>query len=782
MPLGPRSLSHCALLSLALIPGVAAAQSAPQQSAPEQSAQSQEGQLQEIVVTAQKRTESVTKVPISILAIDQDTMNQQGIKDFTDVARMVPGLTFQPTDDFGDNNISIRGISSSVGDATTGIYIDDTPVQARPDAIGSNAYPKIFDLDRLEVLRGPQGTLFGAGSEGGTVRFITPEAGLHDFSGFARAEIAFTDGGDPSYEAGAAVGGPIVDGKIGFRASAWFREDGGYIDRVDPATNTTVATNTNSVDNTVVHLAFKIAPTDELVITPSLFYQKVRSDDASIYWESLGPYKEFTGMPQPQDEHFIMPSLGITYDFGAFSVKSISSYFNRTLNFNYDATNYEVTNISPFGTSVAGYPGYLVKEPTHSGQINFTQEIRFTSNDTGDSPVSWVGGFFYGHYRANYDTTVIDPLWDVLSNIYSEYYYGVPGNSLSVWGEALLPGNITYWDHFVETETDLAAFANVSYSVTPDLKVAAGVRGARSGFTFYDQEDGPWGPAAPFQQSGSAKEYPVTPRFTVSYQLDQNQMVYATAAKGYRIGGANEPVPQVSCAPDLKALGLTQVPTQYTSDSVWSYEAGLKGRFFDNKVLIESSIFWIDWSQIQQEVYLPTCAYYYIGNLGQAASRGFDLQAEWAVDKHLTLSGNLGFTDARYTRSTIQEGQILAQSGDSLPSPEWTAVLSGEYTTEVADGTDGYVRIDYSFQGPYFRYGSADTFGYDPELRNAPASHYVTMRVGAKWGGWDVSLFGDNLLNSTTSLFRYRDNTTTYAFRDITFRPLTMGLTAEYKF
>ncbi|HLY58011.1 MAG TPA: TonB-dependent receptor [Stellaceae bacterium] len=813
MPLGLRSLYNGAALSLALIPGLAAAQSAPPPPAPEQSAQSsdQEGQLQEIVVTAQKRTESITKVPISIMAIDQETMDKQGVKDFTDVARLVPGLTFQPTDDAGDNNIAIRGISSDVGSATTGIYIDDTPVQVRPDAVGSNPLPKIFDLDRLEVLRGPQGTLFGAGAEGGAIRFITPEANLQSYSGFARGEIAFTDGGDPSYEVGAAVGGPIVQGKVGFRASAWFREDGGYIDRVDPATNTVVDTNTNSTANMVAHVAFKIAPTDELVITPSLFFQREHSDDASVYWESLGPYKEFTGMPQPSNDRFLLPVLGITYDLDAFNVKLISSYLDRDLHQQYNATNYEVASVGPNlnSVSVPGYPGYLVGEETRSGEINFTQEIRFTSNDTADSMFSWIGGLFYGHYRANYSTAVIDPQFNILSNqdivqcLLNNANSGIgydtaadnggvsycpsPGSgSLGAFGEAPLPGNLTYVDHFIETETDKAIFGNITYQPIQGLKLSAGVRVAQAGFTFLDEEDGPWGPAGPFVESGSAKETPVTPRFTANYQITDNQMVYATAAKGYRIGGANEPVPYTACQTDLKTLGITQVPDQYLSDSTWSYEAGLKGRFFDNKVLFEGSIYWVEWSGIQQEVFLPTCDYYYISNLGQAESRGFDIQAEWAVNKHLTLSGTASFDDARYEKTlpvpNTSPAQYFAKSGDPLPTPEWSATLSAEYTTQLLNNTDDYFRVDYSFQGPYYRFGSSETFSYVEGTRNAPASHYVTLRIGAKWDTWDVSLFADNLLNSDTSLFRYRDSSTTYAFRDLTFRPLTMGLTAEYKF
>ena len=737
----------------------------------------EQGQLQEIVVTAQKRTESVLKVPIAITAIDQETLNKQGAKDIADLARLAPGLNYQPSDDAGDTTISIRGIQSDVGAATTGIYIDDTPVAARPDAVGANLYPKLFDLDRIEVLKGPQGTLFGAGSEGGTVRFITPDPSLQKFSGFARAELAFTDGGDPSYEAGAAVGGPIVDGKVGFRASAWYREDGGYIDRVSPATGETTATNTNSEGTTVARFALKLAPTDELVIQPALYFQNERSDDLSLYYEATGPFKELTRIPQPIADRFMMPSVTVTYDFGSFNVKSITSYLQRTMNGQYDATNYEVINILGNTNVVPGYPDYLVTAEYHSGQINFSQELRFTSNDDADSPFSWIGGIFYEHARSSFDDSYVDPLFNQLNEI----AYGA--DSLDSWGEAVLPGNVTYLDHFVENETDMAIYANATYKILPDLKASAGVRVARSGFTYLDQSDGPWGPAAPTTFSGSEKETPVTPRFSLSWNLTDDQMLYTTAAKGYRIGGANEPVPASYCAPDLKALGESQVPEEYQSDSVWSYEGGVKGKFLDNTLLLEGSLFWINWDNIQSEVYLPSCAYYYIANLGQAASRGFDLQLEYKATKELTLSGTVGLTDARYTKSLVQNKQLLAKAGDPISGmPEWTFTLSGEYDTEVMPDTDGYLRLDYQYQGPYQRYGSSDTLGYDGALQKGVASHYVTMRAGVKRGGWDVSLFIDNVLNAHPSLFRYRDTITTNYFRDTTFRPLTAGITAQYDF
>src|ERR1700676_189488 len=189
------------------------------------------GGLEEIVVTATRREESINRVPISVTAFSQDMIDQKGIKDFQDIVRFTPGVTIDTT---GTNAISIRGISSSGGAGTTGIYIDDTPIQMR--ALGFNpddTLPKTFDLDRVEVLRGPQGTLFGAGSEGGTVRYITAQPSLIAFSAYAHSALAFTVHGDPSCEFGAATAGPIIQDQLGFRISAWGRRDGGYIDRVD---------------------------------------------------------------------------------------------------------------------------------------------------------------------------------------------------------------------------------------------------------------------------------------------------------------------------------------------------------------------------------------------------------------------------------------------------------------------------------------------------------------------------------------------------------------------
>src|ERR1039457_5562671 len=192
-----------------------------------------ENVLQEITVTAQRRSEDINKVPINITAYSEAQLDDQGVHQIDDIARLTPDLQFTHTSGAAGNNssnIAIRGVFSDVGAATTGIYIDDTPIQMRNVGYwNANAFPQVFDLECVEVLRGPQGTLFGAGAEGSAVRFITPDPGLSQYSGYARSEVAGTLSGDPSYELGAAVGGPIIQDQLGFRVSAWGRHDGGYL-------------------------------------------------------------------------------------------------------------------------------------------------------------------------------------------------------------------------------------------------------------------------------------------------------------------------------------------------------------------------------------------------------------------------------------------------------------------------------------------------------------------------------------------------------------------------
>src|SRR5579883_1626942 len=226
-------------------------------------------QLQEVVVTATRRAEAISKVPMSISALTQVNMDIRGIKDIQDVARFTPGVYI---DNSGTNNIAIRGIASSGGAGTTGIYIDDTPIQMRALAFNPDeALPQAFDLERVEVLRGPQGTLFGAGSEGGTVRYITVQPSVTTTSMYSREEVSYTQDGAPSYEAGGAVGGPLIDGVLGARVAISYRHDGGYIDDISPITGQSIEKNANFRNTLLVRVAALWQPNDKWSVTPSIY-------------------------------------------------------------------------------------------------------------------------------------------------------------------------------------------------------------------------------------------------------------------------------------------------------------------------------------------------------------------------------------------------------------------------------------------------------------------------------------------------------------------------------
>ena len=364
--------------------------------------QNGESVLQEITVTATRRAEEINKVPLSITAYTPELMDDQGVRQIDDLARLTPDLQFTHTSGAAGNNssnIAIRGVFSDVGAATTGVYIDDTPIQMRNVGYwNANAFPQVFDLERVEVLRGPQGTLFGAGAEGGAVRFITPEPGLETYSGYVRSEIADTLGGDPSYETGAAIGGPIVDDKLGFRVSAWGRNDGGYIDRVSPDTGATVDSNANHQQSFVGRAALAAVPMDGLKLTTSILYQNVYNHDRDQYWSTLSnpsddDFKQASRTQQPTRDSFYLPALKVQYDLEKVSFISNTSYFYHKDYAALDYTNYFAGIFD--GDPTQYLPGDAPSQAFITNQQNaFTEEARVQSTDR-NALIDWTVGFFY---------------------------------------------------------------------------------------------------------------------------------------------------------------------------------------------------------------------------------------------------------------------------------------------------------------------------------------------------------------------------------------------------
>jgi len=733
--------------------------------------------LQEVVVTAQKRSESILSVPISITALSQDTLDRQGIKDLNDIARETPSLTISSNNGLGYSNVSIRGIASATGAATTGLYIDDTPIQERNDSLGPPVAPQVFDLDRIEVLRGPQGTLFGAGSEGGTIRYITPGPNFTSATLRSRAEVAYTDMGAPTYEAGLAGGIPLIQDQLALRASAWYRNQGGYIDRVSRYTGEVLDPNSNGNFTQAARLVVGWRPLDGLSITPSVFFQHAHIEDADLYWEERSKFQSEAKVTQPNDDKWTLPTLTVDYALPAFSIRSISSYMSRTnLQVN-DWSYIEPSQLQGGPVDVPGLPDWTAAMHARIEQDVFTQELRFTSADADRSRLSWVGGLYFQHnhlHRVRSEYEDLDALTGAI--------FGAP--AVAIFGSASLPGPVGYAENTTNIEQETAVFGNVSYKITGQLELTLGARVARSRFSDSDFQDGPWN-AGPSLARGTQKETPVTPKANITYKLTPDDMVYATAAKGYRIGGGNasyagNPI----CDIDLHTIGIADAPTTYKSDSVWSYEIGTKNKVWDGRAEISASAFRINWSNIQSLIFLPTCGNIYTDNLGAAVSQGGDIDLHTRILPGLTWTLSAGYTDAHYSESkTMASGVTLARAGEPLPIPRVSGSTSVDFERALfASEHIAYANLTYAYAGSYDRNPPADVFGADPTTQYAVAVHSLSVRGGVRFGALDLSLFADNVTNSSPEMLRYHETNASPVYRGRTLRPRTIGLTAIYGF
>lgn len=752
-----------------------------------------DGAVGEIVVTANRRSESINKVPASIAAYDQEALDERGIRSFADMVVQTPGLSLQQQSTFQPANIAIRGIRSTVGGSTTGIYIDDTPIQARnagPQNAG-DALPAIFDLERVEVLRGPQGTLFGSGSQGGSVRFISPAPSLSETGGYGRAEVATTDNGGLSYEAGLAASIPLVADKLAVRLSASYRHDAGYIDRIDERTGVLIDDDANESDVITMKAALAWSPIDGLRITPSFNFQETRRRDAAQFYVRLSDRSErrlVSGrtLRQPSDDRFYLPAVKIEADFGSVTATSVTSYFVRRQSILLDFTNLDegvVRNFNGMRPPASQLPGIgtlplptLLPEAfvaaggasnnTVNRQDSFTQELRLQSNDSA-AAFRWLIGGFYQKAKQINEVRVNDAFYaDAF-----ELLLGFPNYQ----------GITRYYRNFRGTDEQLAGFANVDYRLG-EFNLSAGARIALMKFGFTEELRGSFARGYTFNQ-GEQEETPVTPKVTLAWEPDSATVLYASASKGYRSGGANPPItPTAPCLASLDQLGLAAAPLTYDSDTVWNYELGAKIGAFDRRVQINASIYHIDWSNIQSSVSLNGCPLGFVTNLGSANSDGFDLSISAQPVESLYLALSAGYNNSRFAQTIAPNNVILAEKGAQISDlPPWQVAATVEYSQPMSGG-DVYLRGVHQYAsrngGTISRLDTPTASGYDRNGRRNEGYHLTSLRIGWRSENFDVSLFADNLFNSHPELNHisnaFPTDTTYYAN---TLRPRTIGLT-----
>ncbi|MBW8296049.1 TonB-dependent receptor [Sphingopyxis sp.] len=726
-----------------------------------------------IIVTARKRTETIIDVPISISVMGAEAIERRGAKDMEELARSVPNVVVEQGAEQDSKRFLIRGIGASSGTASTvALYVDDTPI-----TIGTETPDlKLFDVERLEVLRGPQGTLFGSSAMGGAIRYISPQPGFSGVTGSGKVEIGKIDGGGMNYEVQGALGLPLATDTLAFRASAFYRRDGGYVDVVDETTGALVDQNANSTDTFGGRVALRGKIGEVVEATASLLFQQQQRNNLPVYFTGRGVtttvpldgFRRTQRSPVDSDDKFLMPNLTIKADLGGVELTSSSSYVRRRFQLRNDFSFFVQRALGlpdPVGTPlvVAGSNDRLFE--------SVIQEVRLASQ--GNGRLSWQIGAYYqkseAHRQQRVTTTNLATLVPPLAPL-------------------ILPGGIVFSSDVEPVTEQIAGFGELEFKLTDKLKLTAGVRVTELKQKLDRFANGFFNGGSS-QVSARSKETPVTPKMSVSYDTSDDSMIYVTAAKGFREGGPNAPVPVTipACRAALDALGLNDAPDSYGSDNLWSYEIGGKFQSRDRRAGVNLAAYQVDWSKIQQSIGLAGCGFGFTDNVGKARVRGVEGEAFIKPVENLSLEFKLGIADAQLTEDLITGANaagpiVAAPAGTPLPfTPKWTVGAAVQYDVELGGDTRAYVRTQFDHVGKTTR--DLGTPSDDPRSHNRKSYSVVSARAAVSNGPWEVSLFVDNLFDVRPVLFdSFQDFAPGTSSSRTTIRPRAFGSSLSVRF
>jgi outer membrane receptor protein involved in Fe transport len=734
--------------------------------------------LQEVIVSAEKRDSTVQKTPISMTAITGADLQAQGVTDLVEVAQQVPGVSFK-TSGPGQTEFEMRGLTSTGGESpTVGFYLDETALT--PPAMAQNGKvvidPNLFDLNRIEILRGPQGTLYGAGSMGGTIKLVTNQPDLQRFGVNAQAVLSDTDGGGFNHTENAMLNVPLAQGIAALRIVGTDSSISGWIDRdvVNPfPIETTIPATTPGGKPTYLRsdvaaaplaqrftdsnwetlrggrASLLVKPLDALSIDAGILYQSIHQ--GALNTIDVPPGNEVHYQPfdvaEPFEDNFNLYTLTAKYDFDGFQIVSATSNWTRHQLQTQDISEAMQFYIGgflgpppnfPFTTAAGGLGAGSISEDDYSRQVS--EELRIAS--TGSGPWQWLAGGYYSSFHAT-------------SHVYS-YYDGF---------QALFGTNNLADNHRLLQIDQWALFGETSYLFADFLKGTLGLRY----FTYHSNSatsvSGVSANGTSATLYGLAQNSGVSPKFNLAYIPNDNTTVYATVAKGFRPGGPNSPIPP-PCAP---------APTQFGPDSVWSYELGEKMKFLDSRLSVNGDVYYEDWSNIQQQV-APGCGYKFTTNAGKARVYGAELEIAVIPVVGLTLSQSVGYTHATNSTTVTEAGVV---SGDRLLDvPEVTAntTVTYRYPLPLAQSSNLVVRLNNSY---------VDSIQDITFSRNTlPSYDLLNSRVGVETDRWSAMLFVDNLtdkkallsdtgaLSANVSIFN----------RVATNQPRTVGVDLNYRF
>ena len=772
------------LTSVGLLPLAASAQQPPEDKI-----------IAELIVTATKREQTLQDVPFSVAAQTEDQMRNSGTNNIIDLARNVAGLTIADLGP-GQSQVAIRGISSGqvVRDQpgvkeSVGVYLDESPISVAlftPDL-------DLFDLERMEILRGPQGTLFGAGSSSGTLRYITAQPKVGRFEGSAEATLTDGTGADTGGSIKGMLNAPFGE-TAALRIAAYYDEIPGFIDAVQP--DLSVKENVDSGSKYGARVAVLFKPTDALSITPRIVYQKLETDGyprIDVYnilgneftttqpAVNLGEREQFIQLQEGLTDEFTLGDLKITYDFGGMTFTSISSYTDRDVEVDRDAS--QLTGSVTF--DVGGTPAEvrLNSELIDKTSLkSFSQELRLSSN--GTEKLDWLVGAFYQDTDRDYGQDLPTPGYDAITRRLFNTDSAANG----------APPDTPFFSDLSYTFKQYAAFGEATWHFTDQWGLTGGLR-----YYKFDEDRvltfAGFFAVPTLNQPGSTSSDGLSPRVILAYKPNDDVAFTAQAARGFRLGGINDPLNAPLCSPqDLATFG--NLPT-WDDETLWNYELGAKTRFAGGHATFNAAIFYSDIKDLQDGVDVGTCSSRVVVNVPKAHSYGIEAElfarpsANWDFGISATwLNAELDSTITIAGTSTVVAG---IEEGTRLPtSPEFQGAASVTYSWDWSTALNSFVNLTYQHVGSSFSriadedptfgtftmrtYGAPLTqsaFTFNPEL---PSYDILNARFGFGSDRWHAALFVNNATDERAFLSVDRERGRFARVGYLTNQPRTYGV------
>jgi outer membrane receptor protein involved in Fe transport len=641
----------------------------------------------DIVVTAQRYEQRLQDVPLSIGVVGSKELAARAVTDLKDLQYSVPGLS---TFDFSvaRSFVQLRGISNTIGSSTVGVYLDETPLAGSTN--GEDINVRLIDLERVEVLRGPQATLYGQSSMGGTIRYIPAAPRLDRVGGSAEAEYSSTRYGDSSYKAVAVINMPLSTDKVGLRVVGGYERIGGYIDNV-----VTGERNVNAADVYTFRGTLLARPSDQLSLSLMGVHQKSGQDSANFGVD----YKTTGRVPTAMRDRYTLIQAKGSYDldFAEFSVSG--SYIDRSNLYTLDLSDLYGPYLPLFGIPA----GFIdrIPYPINTDYNIYSSEVRLAS--LGEGPLSWQIGATYRDLKTH--TTSSTPT--------------SPGT---------LPFDLLAQDG-TERSRSFAVYGEATYAFTPQLKAIAGVRYFRDRKRIIGSSTN-FGATVLDDQAGTFDT--VNPRVNISYAFTPDSMIFVNIAKGFRSGGFN-----------LASIG-PGIPLTYQPDQIWTYEVGTKHQLLDNRLILDASVYRSEWSKVQSYSFLPGSALTIVTNSGEVSGWGVDLAVTARPTRALTLSGSYGWNNLEYDKGT----------GDKLPGDPVDGAVRESYSASLdfrpalSGSVTGIFRLDYQHAGK----SQITLRNFGGQIIQRPSRDLVNARIGVGLGPVEVSLFANNLFDENAPI------------------------------